>query len=140
MIYIFKYLILLYDKKVSILEEHSKTICASLLRDLIEVNKGNTSIKFFRKDLTTMIIWLFIMHSYANKKKINIEDIARELASNTRISKPSLRLILENAKEKGFLKFTLNENDNRSWIIEPEIISIEEFNVWCKRIGSLQIS
>tara|TARA_B110000261_G_scaffold38971_1_gene45628 strand:+ start:741 stop:1163 length:423 start_codon:yes stop_codon:yes gene_type:complete len=140
MIYIFKYLILLYDKKVSILEEHSKTICASLLRDLIEVNKGNTSIKFFRKDLTTMIIWLFIMHSYANKEKINIEDIARELASNTRISKPSLRLILENAKEKGFLKFTLNENDNRSWIIEPEIISIEEFNVWCKRIGSLQIS
>ena len=140
MIYIFKYLILLYDKKVSIIEEHSKTICASLLRDLIEVNKGNTSIKFFRKDLTTMIIWLFIMHSYANKEKINIEDIARELASNTRISKPSLRLILENAKEKGFLKFTLNENDNRSWIIEPEIISIEEFNEWCKRIGSLQIS
>ena len=140
MIYIFKYLILLYDKKVSILEEHSKTICASLLRDLIEVNKGNTSIKFFRKDLTTMIIWLFIMHSYANKEKINIEDIARELASNTRISKPSLRLILENAKEKGFLKFTLNENDNRSWIIEPEIISIEEFNAWCKRIGSLEIS
>jgi len=140
MIYIFKYLILLYDKKVSIIEEHSKTICASLLRDLIEVNKGNTSIKFFRKDLTTMIIWLFIMHSYANKEKINIEDIARELASNTRISKPSLRLILENAKEKGFLKFTLNENDNRSWIIEPEIISIEEFNAWCKRIGSLQIS
>lgn len=140
MIYIFKYLILLYDKKVSIIEEHSKTICASLLRDLIEVNKGNTSIKFFRKDLTTMIIWLFIMHSYANKEKINIEDIARELASNTRISKPSLRLILENAKEKGFLKFTLNENDNRSWIIEPEIISIQEFNVWCKRIGSLKIS
>ena len=140
MIYIFKYLILLYDKKVSILEEHSKTICASLLRDLIEVNKGNTSIKFFRKDLTTMIIWLFIMNSYGNKKKINIEDIARELASSTRISKPSLRLILENAKEKGFLKFTLNENDHRSWIIEPEIISIEEFNEWCKRIGSLQIS
>jgi DNA-binding MarR family transcriptional regulator len=140
MIYIFKYLILLYVKKVSIMEEHSKTICASLLHDLIEVNKGNTSIKFFRKDLTTMIIWLFIMHSYANKKKINIEDIARELASNTRISKPSLRLILENAKEKGFLKFTLNENDNRSWIIEPEIISIEEFNAWCKRIGSLEIS
>ena len=140
MIYIFKYLILLYVKKVSIMEEHSKTICASLLHDLIEVNKGNTSIKFFRKDLTTMIIWLFIMNSYGNKKKINIEDIARELASSTRISKPSLRLILENAKEKGFLKFTLNENDNRSWIIEPEIISIEEFNAWCKRIGSLEIS
>jgi DNA-binding MarR family transcriptional regulator len=124
---------------VSELNEHAKIICATLLDDLIEVNKGNTSIKFFRKDLTTMIIWLFIMNSYGNKKKINIEDIARELASSTRISKPSLRLILENAKEKGFLKFTLNENDNRSWIIEPENISLEEFNEWCKRIGSLKI-
>ena len=125
---------------MSELNEHTKIICAALLDDLIEVNKGDTTIKFFRRDLTTMIIWLFIMNSYGNKKKINIEDIARELASNTRISKPSLRLILENAKEKGFLKFTLNGNDNRSWIIEPEIISLEEFNEWCKRIGSLQIS
>ena len=121
------------------LNEHSKLICETLLADLIEVNKSDTSIKFFRHDLTTMIIWLFIMNAYAINKKINIEDIAREIASTTRISKPSLRLILENAKEKGFLKFTLNENDNRSWIIEPEVIAIEEFNNWTKRIGSLVI-
>ena len=125
---------------MSELDEHAKKICKTLLLDLLEVNKGDTSIKFFRRDLITMIIWLFVMNAYSNKKKINIEDIAREIASTTRISKPSLRLILENAKEKGFLKFTLNENDNRSWIIEPEIISLEEFNEWCKRIGSLKIS
>ena len=117
------------------LDEHAKTLSEILLNDLIKVNQSDTSIKFFRHDLTTMIIWLFIMNAYATNKKINIEDIARELASNTRISKPSLRLILENAKEKGFLKFTLNENDNRSWIIEPEVIVIEEFNNWTKRIG-----
>ena len=121
------------------LNEHSKLICETLLADLIEVNKSDTSIKFFRHDLTTMIIWLFIMNSYAIKKIINIEDIAREIASTIRISKPSLRLILENAKAKGFLKFTHNINDNRSWIIEPEVIAIEEFNNWTKRIGSLVI-
>jgi DNA-binding MarR family transcriptional regulator len=125
---------------VSELNEHSKKICETLLADLIEVNKSDTSIKFFRHDLTTMIIWLFIMNAYAINKKINIEDISREIATTTRISKPSLRLILENAKEKGFLKFTLNENDNRSWIIEPEVIAIEEFNNWTKRIGSLAIA
>jgi len=122
---------------VSELNEHSKKICETLLADLIQVNKSDTSIKFFRHDLTTMIIWLFVMNAYAIRKKINIEDIAREIASASRISKPSLRLILENAKEKGFLKFTLNENDNRSWIIEPEAIAIQEFNDWTKRIGSL---
>ena len=124
---------------MSELNEHSKKICETLLADLIQVNKSDTSIKFFRHDLTTMIIWLFVMNAYAIRKKINIEDIAREIASASRISKPSLRLILENAKEKGFLKFTLNENDNRSWIIEPEVIVIEEFNNWTKRIGSLVI-
>ena len=124
---------------MSELNEHSKLICETLLADLIEVNKSDTSIKFFRHDLTTMIIWLFIMNAYANKKRINIEDIAREISFTTRISKPSLRLILENAKAKGFLKFTHNINDNRSWIIEPEVITIEEFNNWTKRIGSLVI-
>ena len=121
------------------LDEHAKTISEILLNDLIKVNQSDTSIKFFRRDLTTMIIWLYIMNSYANKKKINIEDIAREIATATRISKPSLRLILENAKEKGFIKFTHNIEDSRSWIIEPEALAIEEFNQWTHRIGSLSI-
>ena len=125
---------------MSELDEHAKKICKTLLLDLLEVNKGDTSIKFFRRDLITMIIWLFVMNAYSNKKKINIEDIAREIASTTRISKPSLRLILENAKEKGFLKFTHNKDDTRSWMIEPEVIAVQEFNKWSKRIGSLIIT
>ena len=122
------------------LDEHAKNISETLLNDLIKVNQSDTSIKFFRRDLTTMIIWLYIMNSYANKKKINIEDIAREIATATRISKPSLRLILENAKEKGFIKFTHSTVDTRSWIVEPETLTIEEFNTWAKRIGSLIIT
>ena len=116
------------------LDEHSKTVCAKLLADLIIVNQGNSSIKFFRRDLTTMLIWLFIMNSYSENKSINIEDIARGIASATRISKPSLRLILENAKQKGFLKFTHSIKDSRSWIIEPEDISISEFKKKKKKI------
>ena len=122
------------------LDEHAKNISETLLNDLIKVNQSDTSIKFFRRDLITMIIWLYIMNAFANKKKINIEDIAREIATATRISKPSLRLILENAKEKGFIKFTHSTVDTRSWIVEPETLTIEEFNTWAKRIGSLIIT
>jgi len=121
------------------LDFHAKKISETLLKDLIKVNQGDTSIKFFRHDLTTMIIWLYIMNSFANKQKINIEDIARGITKAVRISKPSLRLILENAKKKGFIKFTHNTEDSRSWIVEPETIAIEEFNGWTKRIGSLII-
>ena len=116
------------------LDENSKKVCAKLLDDLITVTQGNNSIKFFRKDLTTMLIWLFIMDSYAQKKSINIEDIARGISRATTISKPSLRLILENAKQKGFIKFTHSVKDSRSWIIEPEEVSIVEFNSWTKKV------
>ena len=118
---------------MSDLDDASKKISLNLLHDLIDVNKGNSSVKFFRHDLVTMIIWLFIMNAYASKKIINIEDIARGIAEAAKISKPSLRLILENAKRKGFIKFTHNTIDSRSWIIEPENIAIEEFNIWIKK-------
>ena len=116
------------------LDVHSKNVCENLLLDLVKISKGNSSIKFFRKDLTTTLIWLFIMRSFSEKKIINIEDISRGISQATTISKPSLRLILENAKEQKFLKFTHNKIDSRSWIIEPEEISIIEFNKWAKYI------
>ena len=119
---------------MSELDPHAKRICATLLKDLVEVNKGDSSIKFFRQDLITMVIWLYIMESYSKNIKINIEDVARGVSQACRISKPSLRLILENAKAKGFIKFTQNLKDNRSWIIEPEDISINEFNAWTKKL------
>tara|TARA_B110000503_G_C7101643_1_gene394049 strand:- start:817 stop:1194 length:378 start_codon:yes stop_codon:yes gene_type:complete len=117
------------------LEAHSKKVCKNLLIDLVNISKGHSSIKFFRKDSTTTLIWLFILEAYGQKKIINIEDISRGISNACRISKPSLRLILENAKDQSFLKFTHNKTDSRSWMIEPEEISISEFNEWAKYIN-----
>ena len=114
------------------LEAPSIKICEILLKNFINNNDTDSSVKFFRKDVVTMTIWLFILKSFYEKKNINIEDIAREIAYSSRVSKPSLRLILENGKEKGFIKFTHNKKDQRSWVIEPETKTINEFNQWCK--------
>jgi len=107
-------------------------ICKILLENISGNNNLQSSVSFFIKDVITMTIWLFILKSFYEKKDINIEDIAREIAPSNRISKPSLRLILENAKQKKFIKFTHNKNDQRSWVIEPEAITINEFNQWTK--------
>ena len=112
------------------LDKSGLTTCKKFLNDLIEISKADNSIKFFRKDISTMLIWLFIMEAYSRGEKINIEDIARGISVSTSISKPSLRLILENAKQKGYLRFTHNNKDNRSWIIEPETVTLNEFNFW----------
>ena len=112
------------------LNKQVHNICIKLFSDLIEVNKGDSSLKFFRENKTNIAIWLFIIKSYSLKKIINIEDIAREIALISKISKPSLRLILENAKKRGLIKFTHNQKDTRSWIIEPEEKTINEFKKW----------
>lgn len=115
-----------------LLDPHTQKICDALLSDIINTvdNEETCTIRFFRKDLVTMTIWLFILKSYNEYKSINIEDIAREVAPSSKVSKPSLRLILENAKIKKFIRFVDNPKDNRSWIIEPEDITINEFKKW----------
>ena len=114
------------------LDKHTHHVCIKLFTDLIERNKEDGSLKFFRESTTAMAIWLFIIKSYSIKNTINIEDIAREIATISKISKPSLRLIKKKKKKKGFIKFTHNQKDTRSWIIEPEEITINEFKKWSK--------
>jgi len=118
---------------MTIVSDTADTTCLNLLKDIVEVSQDNNSIKFFRKDLTTMSIWLLIMSANLKGQKINIEDIARAVAPINRISKPSLRLILEKAKHKGYIKFTKNLDDHRSLDVEPEEIIIKEFRSWIKK-------
>ena len=73
---------------------------------------------------------IYILNLQGDEPSINIEDISIGMAPASKISKPSLRLILENAKEKGFIRFVDNPIDHRSWIIEPEDITINEFKKW----------
>ena len=116
-----------------VLDRQAEIFCEKLLDDLKQIDRGKKSLTFFRRDITRVIIWLYIIDSHVKKKIINIEDIAREVTSLTKISKPSLRLILEKAKQRGFIKFTHNQEDTRSWIIEPEVITLNEFNTWVEK-------
>jgi len=105
-------------------------ICSHMLQDISVIILNNNSIKYFRKDLTRMTMWLFILNAHFSDKKINIEDLARAIAPTSKVSKPSLRLILENAKHKGYIKFTKDILDKRSWNVEAEDITIKEFTEW----------
>ena len=117
---------------MSITNERAEKICTNLLQDILDVSQKNNCIKFFRKDITTMTMWLLIMNAHFKNKKISIESLARAVAPASKISKPSLRLILENAKQKGFIKLNRSQEDQRSWKIEPEEIIIKEFKIWVR--------
>ena len=79
---------------MSITNEKAEKICTNLLNDIVDVSQKNNCIKFFRKDITTMTMWLLIMNAHFKNKTISIESLARAVAPASKISKPSLRLIL----------------------------------------------
>ncbi|MDC0328356.1 hypothetical protein OAN08_02350 [Candidatus Pelagibacter sp.] len=110
-------------------------ICNNLLDNIFKICKDDNSLKFFRKDFESRTIWLNILKSHFAGEKINIEQLARIVATTSTISKPTLRLILDNAEHKGYLKFVKSKKDLRSVNIELEDITIKEFKEWCIERG-----
>ena len=106
-------------------------ICNNLLDNIFKICKDDNSLKFFRKDFQSRTIWLHILKAHFTKETLNIEQLARSIATTSTISKPTLRLILDNAVHKGFLKFVKSKKDLRSVNIELEDITIKEFKDWC---------
>ena len=106
-------------------------ICNTLLNNIFKICKDDNSLKFFRKDFESRTIWLHILKAHFAKETINIEQLARLIASTSTISKPTLRLILDNAEHKGFLKFVKSKEDQRSVNIELTQETINEFKEWC---------
>ena len=112
-------------------EKIASEICNNLLKNISKINKKDNSLKFFRKDFNSRTVWLNILKAHFENQKINIEQLARSVATTSTISKPTLRLILDNAEHKGFLKFVKSKEDQRSVNIELTQVTINEFKEWC---------
>jgi DNA-binding MarR family transcriptional regulator len=112
-------------------EKIASEICNNLLNNISKINKKDNSLKFFRKDFNSRTVWLNILKAHFENQKINIEQLARSVATTSTISKPTLRLILDNAEHKGFLKFVKSKEDQRSVNIELTQVTINEFKEWC---------
>ena len=118
-------------------DNQASLICNSLLNDVVKSSAADNSLKFFRKDFASRTVWLFILKAFFSQKKINIEKLARSVSSVSTIPKPTLRLILDNAAHKGYLKFIKSKSDLRSVNIELTPIVIKEFKEWCAVIKSM---
>tara|TARA_B100000767_G_scaffold3296_1_gene3150 strand:+ start:1037 stop:1417 length:381 start_codon:yes stop_codon:yes gene_type:complete len=116
-------------------DKTASRICNRLLDNIFKICKDDNSLKFFRKDFESRTIWLNILRAHFAAEKINIEQLARVIATTSTISKPTLRLILDNAEHKGYLKFVKSKKDLRSVNIELEDITIKEFKEWCVERG-----
>ena len=100
-----------------------------LENDLNSSNSKFETVKFFRKDITSVWVWFIILISYYKKTKVSPETILntipKEYASRVTIFK-----ILDDAVKKKYFTKETDINDKRKFIISPTNITIEEFEKW----------
>lgn len=104
----------------------------SMFLDLKTSNEKFKTVKFFRKNIQTVVIWLYVLSSFYRQKIINIEDIYNEVNKIKRTSKPSVKNYLDEAKRLNFLIFENNIEDKRSKTVKPSELTINEFLHWKK--------
>ena len=118
-------------------DNSANKLCTSLLKNVYEITEADNSLKFFRKDFASRTVWLVILRAHFEKQTINIESLSRLIAKTSLISKPTLRLILDNAMHKGYLKFIHSKSDRRSMNIVLEDVTVKEFKEWCFDLKSI---
>ena len=118
-------------------DNSANKLCTSLLKNVYKITEADNSLKFFRKDFASRTVWLVILRAHFEKQTINIESLSRLIAKTSLISKPTLRLILDNAMHKGYLKFAHSKSDRRSMNIVLEDVTVKEFKEWCFDLKSI---
>ena len=101
----------------------------NLETDLDASNHKFNTVKFFRKDITSVWVWFIVLISYYKETKVTSEiilnTIPKEYASRVTIFK-----ILDDSVKKKYFNKEVDINDKRKFIISPTNITIEEFEKW----------
>src|SRR6056300_748561 len=100
-----------------------------LENDLNISNSKFETVKFFRKDITSVWVWFIVLISYYKKTKVTSEmilnTIPKEYASRVTIFK-----ILDDSVKKKYFNKEVDINDKRKFIISPTKKTLEEFEKW----------
>jgi len=112
------------------MSDFSKKLCLALEVDLKESNLKYETLKYFRQNMISVIIWINTMSYFYNKKELKAEDIYRKVNEIVRTSRPSVMKYLEEAKQQNYLKFNTSKNDKRAYSITPSEKTINEFEKW----------
>jgi hypothetical protein len=104
----------------------------SLKKDLNQSNFDFKTVKFFSKDIKSVLIWFCVLEQYYyNNKNNNIENIMREIP-NEYASRPTIFKIIDDATSKKYFEKIVDENDKRKYNLFPTSQTIKEFEEWAK--------
>ena len=110
--------------------DHLKLI-QSLKKDLNQSNFEFKTIKFFRKDIVSVWIWVCVLEQYYKNNNNNVKSIMLAIP-NEYASRPTIFKIINNAVSKKYFIKIIDTNDKRKNNIFPTLQTIKEFEEWSK--------
>ena len=102
----------------------------SLKKDLNQSNSDFKTVKFFSKDIVSVLIWFCILEQYYNNNN-NIENTISEIPKEY-ASRPTIFKIIDDAVSKKYFKKIVDDNDKRKYNLSPTSQTIKEFEEWAK--------
>jgi predicted DNA binding protein len=105
----------------------------SLKKDLKQSNSDFKSVKFFRKDIVSVLIWFVVLEQYynSNNNNNNIENIISEIPKEY-ASRPTIFKIIDDAVSKKYFEKIVDKNDKRKYNLLPTSQTLNEFEQWAK--------
>ena len=104
----------------------------TLKKDLSISNIEFETVKFFRKDIVSFLIWFCVLEQHYNiNDDNNIESIIREIP-NEYASRPTIFKIIDDAVSKKYFKKIVDGDDKRKYNLYPSSQTINEFEEWAK--------
>jgi len=101
----------------------------NLKKDLNQSNSDFKTVKYFSKDIVSVLIWFCVLEQYYNNNNIEntISEIPKEYAS-----RPTIFKIIDDAVSKKYFEKILDKNDKRKYNLFPTSQTIKEFEEWSK--------
>ena len=103
----------------------------TLKKDLNQSNSDFKTVKFFRKDIVSVSVWLCVLEQYYINNINNIENIIREIPREY-ASRPTIFKIIDDAVAKNYFEKIADKNDKRKYNLIPTSQTIKEFEEWSK--------
>ena len=99
-------------------------------------DENTGSVKYFRSDLFSRYVWSRVLIAYYKKENICSEDL---LGSPflSRISRPTIFKIIDNAVVNNYFIKKIDQTDHRKGNIVPSALAIKEFEDWSKIFNKL---
>lgn len=106
----------------------------TLKKDLNMSDSEFETVKFFRKHIVSVWVWVHVLEQYYinnNNNNNNIESIIREIPREY-ASRPTIFKIIDDAVAKNYFEKIADKNDKRKYNLIPTSQTIIEFEEWSK--------